>query len=210
MNPIRVFIVDDHEMIRFGIRRWLEAEPDIEVVDEVSNGTAAIAKAATLHPDVIILDLHLPDMNGEEVIRAIRAVGSDVPILVMTGYERRRARSVLEAGANGFLTKVEPRERVLEAVRWAAKREGGKWISPSIADELLEADKQIATANLSKTELKIISMIDEGTDIISAALFLSERTIKNNLTTIYQKLSVPGKAEATLWAKKQGLLGDSR
>jgi DNA-binding NarL/FixJ family response regulator len=209
MKSIRVLIVDDHEMIRFGIRRWLEAEDDIEVISEVSGGAAAITQATALTPDVMILDLHLPDMHGVEVIRTLRAGGSEVPILVMTGYERRRARAVLEAGANGFLTKVESRERVLEAVRWAASREEGRWISPTIANELLDSDRQIANANFTKSELKVLAIIERPTAEIATALFLSEGTIKNHLTAIYQKLGLPGRSEAAAWARRQGLLTDS-
>ena len=210
MNPIRVIIVDDHEMIRFGVRRWLEAEPEIEVVAEVARGASAIEQAVVLKPDVMILDLHLPDMHGLDVIRQLRASSNDLPILVMTGYERRRARAVLEAGANGFLTKMESRERVLDAVRWAARREEGRWISPAIADELLESDKEIAAADLTKTEHRVLALIERHTSEIAAELFLSEGTIKNHLTTIYQKLNVKGKSEATEWAKRNGLLSTTR
>lgn len=209
MNPIRVLIADDHEMIRFGVRRWLEAESDIEVVEEVSTGAAAVARAQALAPDVMILDLHLPDVNGVDVIRTLRAAGNSTPILVMTGYERRRARVVLEAGANGFLSKVETRERVLDALRWAARREAGKWISPAIADELLVSDAQIAHADLTKAELKVLAIIEKPAADIAEALFLSEGTIKNHLTNIYQKLNVPGRSEAAAWARTHGLLEDS-
>jgi NarL family two-component system response regulator LiaR len=207
---IRILIVDDHEMIRFGLQRWLEVEPDLEVVGAVGGGAAAIEEAAALLPDVMILDLHLPDMHGLDVIRRLRAASSDLPILVMTGYERRRARAVLEAGANGFLTKMESRDRVLDAVRWAARREEGLWISPAIATELMDSDAQVAKAELTKTELKVLSLINRSTTDIAAALFVSEGTIKNHLTVIYQKIGIPGRAEATQWALRYGLLSDSQ
>jgi DNA-binding NarL/FixJ family response regulator len=209
MKIIRVLVVDDHAMIRFGLQRWLEAEPDIEVVGAVESGAVAIALAASLQPDVVLLDLHLPDMLGIDVIRTLRASSEELPLLVMTGYERRRARTVLEAGANGFLTKTESRERVLGAVRWAAAHEEGLWLSPAIAHELIESDAQIAKAQLTKTELKVLAIIDKSAPDIAEQLSLSEGTIKNHLTMIYQKLGLPGRMEAAAWALKNGLLTNS-
>src|SRR5260221_6265913 len=111
MGNIRVLIADDHDMVRKGIRTWLETETDIEIIGEADKGEAALAKVRSLKPDVLLLDLHFPDMNGLDVIRKLRDEKNDTPILVMTGYEKQRAKSVLEAGANGFLNKLETRER---------------------------------------------------------------------------------------------------
>src|SRR5690348_11450385 len=150
MNPINVLIVDDHEMVRKGIKSWLEAEDDIAVIDEANHGQAAMDKVKLLKPDVLLLDLHLPDMHGLDVIRKLRYEKNSIPILVMTGYEKQRAKAVLEAGANGFLNKEEQREQVIEAVRWAARKEEGSWISPSIAGELMKTGTAIENAGLTK------------------------------------------------------------
>src|SRR5688572_17286572 len=129
MKSIRVLIADDHEMVRKGIRAWLESETDIEVIDEIGRGDQIINGVNTHKPDVLLVDLHFPNLNGLDVIRSLRKDGNGTPILVMTGYERQRAKAVLEAGANGFISKEESRERVIEAVRWAALKEPGVWIS---------------------------------------------------------------------------------
>src|SRR5438270_13397544 len=107
MNSIRILIADDHEMVRKGIRSWLESEPEIEVLADIDRGKDIIPKMEILKPDVLMLDLHFPDIHGLDVIRSLRSKGNTTPILVMTGYEKQRAKAVLEAGANGFLNKEE-------------------------------------------------------------------------------------------------------
>jgi DNA-binding NarL/FixJ family response regulator len=206
MNPIRVLIADDHEMVRKGIRTWLESETDIEVVDDIERAKDIGIKVNHHKPDVLMIDLHFPDLHGLDVIRSLRASGDTTPILVMTGYEKQRAKAVLEAGANGFISKEESKERVIEAVRWAAKREDGLWISPAAAKEVVESDKAIAQADLTKTEVKIISLIERANSEIAEKLFLSEGTIKNHISNIYSKLGVSSRSEAIYWARKNGIL----
>jgi DNA-binding NarL/FixJ family response regulator len=203
---VRVLIVDDHEMVRKGIKSWLDAEPDIEVVAEANRGADVLANMQSFTPDVLMLDLHLPDKHGLDVIREIRAKGDVTPILVMTGYQKQRARAVLEAGANGFLIKEEKRERIIEAVRWAALREAGNWISPLTASELMQTDSAIQSANLTKTELKVLGLIEKSNAEIAEKLFLSEGTIKNHVSTIYTKLGLSSRLEAAAWARKHGIL----
>ena len=206
MNPIRVIIADDHEMVRKGIRSWLDAEADIEVIDDLERGKDIIPKMEILLPDVLLIDLHFPDIHGLDVIRSLRAKGNPTPILVMTGYEKQRAKAVLEAGANGFISKEESKERVIEAVRWAARKEDGMWISPVAAQEAIQADKAIALTELTKTELKVLSLIERSNTQIAEKLFLSEGTVKNHISNIYSKLGVTNRREASTWARKQGIL----
>jgi DNA-binding NarL/FixJ family response regulator len=206
MNPIRVLIADDHEMVRKGIRTWLESEPDIQVVDEIAQGKEIIRKMDELKPDVLMLDLHFPDTHGLDVIRALRSAGNNTPVLVMTGYERQRAKVVLEAGANGFISKEEEKGRVIEAVRWAAKREPGIWISPSAAQEVMQSNSALSRADLTKTELKVLALIDRSNSSIAEKLFLSEGTVKNHISNIYSKLGISTRSEATAWARKQGII----
>jgi len=206
VETIQVLIADDHEMVRKGIRSWLESESDIEVIGEASRGDEIPHLVATLTPAVVILDLHFPDKHGLDVIRELRSSGDRTPILVMTGYEKQRAKAVLEAGANGFLSKEESKERVIEAVRWAARREQGMWVSPAAAQEAIQADKEISKADLTKTELKILSLIELSNSQIAEKLFLSEGTVKNHISNIYSKLGVASRREASTWARKNGVL----
>lgn len=206
METTRVLIADDHDMVRKGIRSWLESESDIVVCGEASRGDEIARLIADLNPDVAILDLHFPDKHGLDVIRELRESGNTTPILVMTGYEKQRAKAVLEAGANGFLSKEESKERVIEAVRWAARREQGMWISPAAAQEAIQADKEISKVDLTKTELKILSLIELSNPQIAEKLFLSEGTVKNHISNIYSKLNVTSRREASTWARKHGVL----
>lgn len=203
---VRVLIVDDHDMVRKGIKSWLDAEPDIEVVAEVTRGGDVLTGIRSFAPDVVMLDLHLPDKHGLDVIRELRAIGDATPILVMTGYQKQRARAVLEAGANGFLIKEEKREHIIEAVRWAALREAGAWISPVTAAELMQTDSAIERADLSKMELKVLGLIEHSNAIIAEKLFLSEGTVKNHVSNIYSKLDTTSRLEAAAWARKHGIL----
>ncbi|MDP4200707.1 MAG: response regulator transcription factor [Bacteroidota bacterium] len=203
---VRVLIVDDHEMVRKGIKSWLDAEPDIEVVAEANRGLDVFASIRSFTPDVIVLDLHLPDKHGLDVIRELRAIGDTTPILVMTGYQKQRARAVLEAGANGFLIKEEKRERIIEAVRWAALREEGAWISPTTAAELVQTDSAIEQAHLTNMELKVLGLIEQSNAVIAEKLFLNEGTVKNHVSNIYSKLGATSRTEAASWARKQGIL----
>jgi two-component system, NarL family, response regulator DegU len=204
-EKIRILIADDHEMVRKGIRSWLEAEPDIEVVEDLQRGQDIVTKMHEHQPDVLMMDLHFPKIHGLDVIRTLRLAGNTTPIIVMTGYERQRAKAVLEAGANGFINKEESRERVVEAVRWASKREPGIWISPTVAQELVQTDRAIMHADLSKAELRILSLIDLSNARIAEKLFLSEGTIKNHISNIYGKLGISSRREAEDWARKHGL-----
>ncbi len=209
MESIRVLIADDHDMVRFGIKSWLESEEGITVVGEVTKGSDVISMITVLKPDVALLDLHFPDKHGLDVIRELRSTGDDTPILIMTGYEKQRAKAVLEAGASGFLNKEEPKERVIEAVRWAAKRTGGKWVSPSVAMEVMEANTAIEQAQLTKMELKVLTLIEHKNTEIAIKLFISEGTVKNHISIIYSKLGVSSRLEAAAWARKHGLLETS-
>jgi DNA-binding NarL/FixJ family response regulator len=193
-------------MVRKGIKSWLESESDITVIAEASRGDEIPRLITQVSPDLVIIDLHFPDKHGLDVIREIRSTANTTPILVMTGYEKQRAKAALEAGANGFLSKEESKERLIEAVRWAAKREPGVWISPAAAQEVLQGDKEIEKADLTKTEMKILLLIEQSNQLIAQKLFLSEGTVKNHISNIYSKLNVTSRREASAWAHKHGLL----
>jgi DNA-binding NarL/FixJ family response regulator len=206
VKPIRVVIADDHEMVRKGLKAWLDSEPDISVVAEGASGRV-VPDLIQLHsPDVLMLDLHLPDKHGLDVIKELRAAGVLTPILVMTGYEKQRARAVLLAGANGFLNKEEKRDRIMEAVRWAASGESGTWLSPTAASEWIQSNVAIEKAELTKTELRVLELIELSNSRIAATLFLSEGTVKNHITNIYSKLNLNNRLEAIAWAHQHGLL----
>jgi DNA-binding NarL/FixJ family response regulator len=124
----------------------------------------------------------------------------------MTGYQKQRARAVLEAGANGFLIKEEKRERIVEAVRWASLREPGNWVSPITVAELTQTDSAINKVKLTRTELRILALIGKPNAEIAKKLLISEGTVKNQVSNIYSKLDVNSRSDAAAWARKHGIL----
>ncbi len=193
-------------MVRSGLRRWLDAEEDITVVGDANRGALVVDQMRRLTPDVVLLDLHLPDIPGIEVIRAVRGAGDATPILVMTGYERNRAQAALDAGANGFIRKDERRVLVIDAIRWAAQREAGTWISPSALDDLRRIDAALADAHLTPAEQRVLSLIEKPNSIISETLNITEGTVRNCISTIYSKIGVASRIEAAAWARTHGII----
>lgn len=202
---IRILLADDHDMVRSGIRMWLESEEDMEVVAEARDGEEAIRFTEIHHPDILLIDLHMPQKSGIQVIEHLRAQKNDVRILVMTGYDKSRVKSALDAGADGYLTKEEKRENVLEAIRFSM-RGNGAWISPSVSHLLYQTTKEIQSAELTKTERRVLSLLKKSNEEIAEELSITEATVKNHLSNIYFKLSVVNRLEAINWAKKHGLL----
>lgn len=203
---ITVLIADDHEMLRKGIRGWLEAEEDISVIAETADADEVFGLVKSHEPAVILLDLHMGDKHGTDVIRQLRAAGIATPILVMTGYEKQRARAVFAAGANGFLNKEEKRESVIAAVRWAHAGGSGTWLGPSAAEDWMKVNHAIDEAHLTKTELRVLELIDLTNAEIASKIFLSEGTVKNHISVIYSKLQFSNRAAAVEWARRYGIL----
>ena len=129
-----------------------------------------------------------------------------MPVLVMTGYEKQRARAVIAAGANGFLNKEEKKDRVLEAVKWIVRGDGSVWLSPSAAVEWMQTTNAIEKARLTKTELRVLELIELPNSVIAERLFVSQGTVKNHVSTIYSKLNVTRRQGTIAWANKHGLL----
>jgi DNA-binding NarL/FixJ family response regulator len=203
---IRVVVVDDHDVVRSGIINWISAEPDIDVVASDSTGQGAIECVKQHRPDVLLIDLHLPDMRATDVAKVLRSQDFDTCIIIMTGYEKNRVRQVLDAGANGYLSKEDKREVVLDAIRWGASRQPGVWVSPSALQTMLEKEREIREADLTKSELQVLGMIDQPNPVICKSLGIIDGTLRNHLSNIYFKLRVPGRAEAIEKAKSYGLV----
>lgn len=201
-------IADDHDMVRSGIRGWLEMELDFVVVGEARNGDESLRMAGELKPDVLLQDLQMPGIDGLAVIRALTERGSSTRVLALTGFDRSGARIALRNGACGYLTKEENREVIVQAVRWAASRSKGVWISPAAAADLTKTEDAIAEAGLTKAEVNLLGVIECSNREIAHRLFISESTVKNHISTIYGKLGVGSRHEAVRWARAHGLLRD--
>ncbi|WP_308201474.1 response regulator transcription factor [Sphaerisporangium perillae] len=203
---IRLLIADDHPIVRDGIRGMFAGDPDFEVLGEAGDGTQAVELARALNPDVILMDLRMPRMDGVAAIKELARLGIAARVLVLTTYDTDRdVLPAIEAGATGYLLKDTGRDELIRAVRTAAR--GEAVLSPSVATRLLGQVRAPADP-LSARELEILHLIAEGATNREAAarLFISEATVKSHVLHIYAKLGVNDRAAAVAAAFRRGLL----
>ncbi|HLA63811.1 MAG TPA: response regulator transcription factor [Rhodothermales bacterium] len=211
VSPIRIVLADDHALFRAGVRVLLAGTDGITVVGEAATGAEALVLVREVAPDVLVLDMEMPDMNGVEVARRLQATGAAVRVLVLSAYDDEEYVSgLLDYGAAGYLTKEEVPERLVAAVRGIARGETG-WMSPGVAARVQRrraSDDEVAT--LSAREREVLRLIAQGRDnaAVAGGLFISESTVKNHVTNIFAKLGVKSRAEAVAWAWQHGLMGE--
>jgi DNA-binding NarL/FixJ family response regulator len=210
-KAIRVLIVDDHPLLRQGIREILEGTPDIEVVGEAQDGAGAKEKVTTLRPNVMLLDLVLPGMKPLEIEAWVRTNYPETVTLVLTAHDRDAfLAKAIEAGVVGFLTKEEPPQRLVEAVRRAAQGEvlitGGQLARAHVWKEAAGE----RWAELTDRERQIVNRLARGQDTrqIAAALTISERTVETHIGNLLGKLGVTSRAEVVAWVWHHGLIGE--
>lgn len=206
-EPIRLLIVDDHPIVRGGLRGVFADDPDFAVVGEARDGAEAIALAGHLRVDVVLMDLRMPKMGGVEAIRQLRRTTPATHVLVLTTFDTDSdVLPAIEAGATGYLLKDAPRDELIRAVR--AARRGEAVLSPSVAGRVLGQVRKPANDALSQREREVLKLIANGTTNREAAaqLFVSEATIKTHLLHIYEKLGVRDRAAAVGEAYRRGLL----
>ena len=210
--PIRLLIVDDHPVVRDGLRGMFSGDPGFEVVGEASDGAEAIELAARLIPDVILMDLRMPGVNGAAAIRALAERQIPSRVLVLTTYDSDSdVVPAIEAGATGYLLKDSPRQELFRAVRAAAQ--GESVLASSVANKLMSQMRGgPAPEALSERELEVLRLIAQGETNRGAAarLFISEATVKTHLLHIYAKLNVNDRAAAVATAFERGLLPTGR
>jgi DNA-binding NarL/FixJ family response regulator len=207
MSRIRLLIVDDHPVVRDGLSGMFARDPGFEVVGEAADGASAVRLAQSLRPDVILMDLRMPGMDGLAAITELASRGVAARILVLTTYDTDSyVLPAIEAGATGYLLKDAPRDELLRAVRAAA--DGRAVLSPSVASRLMSHVRAREPETLSRRELEVLRLVASGnTNRESAArLFISEATIKTHLLNIYAKLGVSDRAAAVAEAFNRGLL----
>ncbi len=213
-GTIRVLVVDDHDLFRAGLASLLSARPDIEVVAQASGGRMGVRLAAELHPDVILMDVQMPDIDGPEATRLILDRQPSIRIVAITVVaDDRDVAAVLAAGACGFLAKDTPIEAVVLAIRAAAQ--GAAWLSPRAAEVVLGRVQQVADDepepslidDLSPREIDVLRLIVRGLENaeIAEALQISPRTAKNHVSRVLAKLGQPSRVQAAVYAVRRGL-----
>ena len=206
-TPIRLLIADDHPVVRDGLSGMFARDPGFEVLGEAGDGAEAIRLAQALTPDVILMDLRMPGMDGLTAITELARRGITARVLVLTTYDTDSyVLPAIEAGATGYLLKDAPRDELLRAVRAAAH--GQAVLSPSVATRLMSRVREPETKPLSRRELEILELVAAGTTNRDAAakLLISEATVKTHLLNIYAKLGVSDRAAAVAEAFNRGLL----
>jgi DNA-binding NarL/FixJ family response regulator len=211
-RPIRVLIADDHTVVRDGLVALLARRPDITVVGEASNGVEAVEKAGQLRPDVILMDLRMPEMDGAEAMRRIREQDPDVRFLVLTTFDNDEyIFEAIQAGAKGYLLKDASREDLFRAV--VAVYKGESLIQPAVASRVLDrfvemSRRTVPGETLSEREVEVVRLMARGAanKEIAAALFISESTVKTHIANIFQKLDVNDRTEAVTTALQKGII----
>ncbi len=207
-EAIRLLLVDDHPVVRDGLRGMCESSPDFEVVGEAGDGVEAVTLAKELDPDVVLMDLRMPGGNGLDAIAALASSGSRAHVLVLTTYDTDRdIMAALDAGATGYLLKDAPRDELFAAIRAAAA--GESVLSPAVATRVVSRVRTAGSEALSGRETDVLALVAKGRSNreIARALFVSEATVKTHLGHVYAKLGVNDRASAVATAYDRGLLG---
>jgi DNA-binding NarL/FixJ family response regulator len=211
MSRIRIVLADDHPVVRAGISGLLATQPDFEVVGDASNGREALALVQSLHPDVLLVDLRMPEVDGVATIRAVHAErpGAEKPpnILVLTTYDTDAdILRAVEAGATGYLLKDSPPDELFRAVRATAR--GESVLSPTVASRLVGRTRKAEPDTLSAREIEVLTLVAKGTinKIIAKELLISEATVKTHLLHIFAKLGVDDRTRAVTVALERGII----
>jgi DNA-binding NarL/FixJ family response regulator len=209
VGPIRLLIVDDHPVVRDGLRGMFAGDAAFEVVGEATDGASAVERAEALRPDVVLMDLRMPGMDGATAIRELARRGIPTPVLVLTTFDSDAdVVPAIEAGATGYLLKDAPRAELVRAIQ--AAHRGESVLAPSVASRLISQLREPppGPASLSERELQVLELIAQGLTNrgIAGRLFISEATVKTHLIHIYTKLDVDDRAAAVAVAYDRGLL----
>ncbi len=213
-QPIRILVADDHPVVRDGLVAVLDTQPDFEVVGEAASGVEVVEKTARLDPDVVLLDLHMPELDGVAALQMLRAADPDIKVVVFTAFDTdERIVGAIQAGAKGYLLKGAPREEIFQAIRVVSS--GGSLLQPVIASRLMQhvlnptgGSQSSQVEPLTPREQEVLQYLAQGRSNkeIAAALVVSERTVKFHVSSILAKLGAHNRTEAVTIAAQQGLI----
>lgn len=211
-RSVHILIADDHPVVRDGLRSMLSTQPDFRIAGEAANGVEAVQLATRLKPDVILLDLEMPDLDGVSVLAQIRAIDPQARVIIVTAYDTdERIVQAVVAGAQGYLLKGAPREEIFRAIR--VVYEGGSLLQPIVASKLMQhvshqASQSADMNSLTPRELEVLRLLAQGKSNkqIAAELVITERTTKFHVSSIFSKLEATNRTEAVKIAVQRGLV----
>lgn len=212
MSRINVMLVDDHNMVREGIKQLIETEDDIKVIAQACNGNQAIEMANIYKPDIILMDINMPEKNGIEAIKEIKSTDEDCKIIVLTiHHEREYLLKTIELGAQGYVLKDSDHNILISAIRMV--NNGETFIQPNMLMDVVKAyenkknDRQLRGNNLTERELEVLELIADGlvNKNIAKTLFISEKTVKNHISNIFKKINVTDRTQAAIYAFKNDI-----
>jgi DNA-binding NarL/FixJ family response regulator len=211
-EAIKVLLVDDHQVVRRGLRTFLEVQDDIEVVGEAADGAAGVDRAQELKPDVILMDVKMPGMDGVEALRRLRELDNHARVLIVTSFtEQRTVVPALRAGAAGYVYKDVDPDALAGAIR--SVHAGHILLQPEVAGALLSQEENGSgpgrAGSLTEREREVLGLIADGRSNreIARALVLSEKTVKTHVSNILMKLDLADRTQAALWAVRHGVAG---
>jgi DNA-binding NarL/FixJ family response regulator len=208
---IRVAIADDHGVVRGGLTQLLSTLDDVELVGAAANGLEAVSVCREQHPDVVLMDLEMPELDGIEATRRIKAEQPEVAVVILTSFsDRERILRAVDAGAVGYLLKDAEPDELARSIRAAAR--GDAPLDPKAARELLSArGPGSPLESLSPREREVLVMVAEGlpNKVIARQLSISEKTVKAHLTSVFRQIGVTDRTQAALWAQRHGLVSGS-
>lgn len=215
MNKITLLIADDHKLVREGLKQLLELEGDISVIDQAGNGKEAIEKTLEYKPDILLLDINMPEVNGIDVLRRLKDMGVNTRIIMLTIHDDKEyIFETIKIGADGYMIKDSDADTLIKAIREVKK--GSTYIQPSIAKLVAEGlngkdeetiDRINKIRSLTKREYEVLTLIAEGLNNkdIADKLFISEKTVKNHVSSIFKKIGVNDRIQAAIFAFKNNI-----
>ncbi|MBY5010695.1 response regulator transcription factor [Streptococcus suis] len=208
MNAIRVMLIDDHEMVRLGLKSYLNLQPDVEVVAEAGDGEEGLIKALEVKPDVVVMDLVMPKMTGVEATLALLKEWPQAQIVILTSYlDNEKIYPVLEAGARGYMLKTSSADEILSAIRKVAR---GEYAIETEVEKKVEHHKRYPDLHedLTTREREILALLAKGYDNqrIADESFISLKTVKTHVSNILSKLAVSDRTQAVVYAFQHGLV----
>ncbi|MDR5657945.1 response regulator transcription factor [Serpentinicella sp. ANB-PHB4] len=211
MEKIKILLADDHSLVRQGLKQILELEEDLAVVGQASNGEEALEKVQIYKPDIVLLDINMPKLNGIQTLRRLKDINRTIKVIMLTFHEDREyLLETINLGANGYVLKDSESTSLIKAIRDV--NSGASYIHPNVANEIVKElnykEKDNNCLNeLTRREYEVLTLIAEGKNNkeISSELFISEKTVKNHVSSILKKINVSDRTQAAIFAYKHNL-----